>query len=264
MNDVSNLYRSSLLTLSAAVSLSVLTTCISTTNTPAITVSAAASLQSPLKAIKAAYEETSETTITYTFGSSGSLTQQIAQGAPVDLILSASDYWINELSEQNLTETNTHTCLLTNSLVLIVPQSSTATTQFKDIHSDPFIKIAVGEPNSVPVGQYTQEAFTFFNLPDSLNAQLVYGRDARQVLTYVETENAAAGVVYVTDAQASNQVRIVDTAPARSHSPINYLAAIIKDSKHPETTQNFLNFLSSQTAQTIFERHGFIPTQTCL
>lgn len=183
--------------------------------------------------------------------------QQISQGAPVDVFLSASTDWMDALSQNGDIVETSRRPLLKNALVLIVSSETTDITSFQDLRISPSMKIAVGEPNSVPVGRYTQEVLSDLELFNVLKPQLVFGKDARQVLAYVETGNAAAGIVYVTDALASKQVNIIEAAAADTHSPITYPVAVIQGSQQQEAAQTFVNFLSTQAAQDIFERDGF-------
>jgi len=117
--------------------------------------------------------------------------------------------------------------------------------------------IALGDPASVPAGQYGRQTLIALHLLDTLNSKLVFAKDVRQVLTYVETGNADAGLVYATDAQASGKVRVVATAPESSHDPIVYPAAVVKGTQNEDTARKFLDYLSSPVARAIFVRHGF-------
>ncbi|MEM6611913.1 MAG: molybdate ABC transporter substrate-binding protein, partial [Cyanobacteria bacterium P01_C01_bin.72] len=118
--------------------------------------------------------------------------------------------------------------------------------------------IALGEPKSVPVGQYAQEVLTFWGISDQVNGKAVYGKDARQVLNYVTTGNVDAGIVYYTDALASDHIQIVAIAPENSHAPVVYPLAVIKDSKHPEAAAELIEFLTTPEAQRIFKQYGFL------
>jgi molybdate transport system substrate-binding protein len=115
----------------------------------------------------------------------------------------------------------------------------------------------MGEPESVPAGKYAKESLTALGLFDGLQPKLVYGKDVRQVLAYVETGHVEAGLVYATDAQRSDRVKVMATAPPDSHTPITYPVAIVKDSPHPEAARELIAFLNSETAAAIFQRYGF-------
>jgi molybdate transport system substrate-binding protein len=223
-----------------------------------LTVSAAASLQDALAEIQQLYQQDkSNPAITYNFGSSGSLQQQISQGAPVDVFISAAAKQMDALEKENLILPGSRQNLLTNQLVLVTPKDKQTVGDFTDLSSDRVSKIALGEPNSVPAGQYAQEVLNFYKLLDSVKSKLVYGKDVRQVLTYVETGNVDAGFVYLSDAKQSKQVTIVATAPTQSHSPIVYPIAVLRDSKNPQAAKEFSKFLTSSQAKAIFEQYGF-------
>jgi molybdate transport system substrate-binding protein len=117
--------------------------------------------------------------------------------------------------------------------------------------------LAVGDPLSVPAGDYGRQALQSLKLWDAVQSKLVLAKDVRQVLTYVETGNAEAGIVYATDASESAKVRIAATAPEESHAPVIYPAAAIAASRNPAAARAFVSFLSGSEARTIFTRRGF-------
>lgn len=224
----------------------------------ALTVSAAASLTDAMEEIKTAYsQEASNVTITYNFGSSGSLQQQIEQGAEVDVFLSAATKQMNALQEKGLIMEDTRKDFLENKIVLVVPEGSAAVSDFADLAKDEVKNIGLGEIKSVPVGQYAEEVLTKLNLLDSIKAKIVYGKDVKEVLTWVETGNADASIVYETDALVSGKVKVVAKAPEGSHQPVYYPAAVIKASKNAEAAKAFVNYLYSSEAKPVFEKYGF-------
>jgi molybdate transport system substrate-binding protein len=223
-----------------------------------LTVSAAISLKDPLDGIKAAYaRQQPNVTVTFNFGGSGALQQQIENGAPVDVFLSAGAKQMDALDKKGLLLEGTKRNLLTNRLVLIVPLASEDVKGFADLTKDSVKHIAVGEPKSVPAGQYAQETLVALDLLEKLKPKLVYGNDVRQVLTFVETGDADAGFVYYTDAHFSKKVKIVAAAPDSFHSPIVYPVAVVKSTHHPEQATAFLKFLSSPEARSVFEEYKF-------
>jgi molybdate transport system substrate-binding protein len=221
-------------------------------------VSAAASLQEALKAIEPRFARANPSIkLTYNFGASGALQQQIEQGAPADIFLSAAQKQMNALQQKGLILPETRRNLLTNRLVLIVPQNSAlGLTGFRQLVN--VKKIAVGEPRSVPVGQYAEEVFKNLGLLDSLKAKFVFGSNVRNVLAAVESGNVDAGIVYATDAQLSSRVKRVATAPTTLHSPIVYPVAVLKGSKNAAAAKAYVQFLSSDVAKTMFKKFGFV------
>jgi molybdate transport system substrate-binding protein len=224
-----------------------------------LTVSAAASLKGPMEEIKQLYaKENQKVIINYNFGSSGSLQQQIEQGADVDLFIPAATKQMNALQDKELIIDNTKKSLLGNKLVLVIPKDSQTTiTDFKGLANDEFKKIALGEPKSVPAGQYAEEVFTKLNILESIKLKAVYGKDVKEVLTWVESGNADAGIVYESDAKSSDKVKTIAAAPAGSHTPIIYPAAIVKTSRNADVAKEFLTFLSGDKAKVVFEKYGF-------
>lgn len=223
-----------------------------------LTVSAAISLTNAMQEIKTIYQNGNpNVNITYTFASSGALQQQIEQGAPVDVFFSAATKQMDALQQKNLLVPGTRKTLLTNRLVLITPRNAPALTSFRNLTSSQVRRIAIGEPRSVPAGQYAQELLTNLKLFNSIKSKLIYGNNVRQVLTYVETGNVDAGIVYTTDAKESNSVRVGATAPSNLHSPIVYPVAVLRDSRNTAAAKNFVQFLSSSQAKAVFQKYGF-------
>lgn len=225
-----------------------------------LTISAASSLKDVMEEIKGLYtDENPHVTITNNFGSSGSLQQQIEQGAPADLFFSAATKQMDALQEKGLIAEDTYTRLLENKVALVVPKDSELVKDFTDLTKDDVRQIALGEPKSVPVGQYSQEVLAALGLQDSVKGKSVYGKDAKEVLTWVATGNADAGMVYLTDAKASKDVKVVAMAPDSTHTPVVYPAAVIKGSTNAEAAKAFLAFLSGGKAKAVFEKYGFTP-----
>lgn len=223
-----------------------------------LTISVAASMQDAIADVGDLYNQAMPNVrLTYNFGSSGSLRRQIEQGAPVDIFISAAEQHMDILESQNLLLGDTRQDLLQNEVVLITAQDNTKLDQFSQLQGDNVKRIAIGDPDSVPAGKYAQEVLDSLKLSKSLENKFVFAKDVRQVLTYVETNNVEAGIVYSTDARISQKVKIITTAPSNSHSPVIYPVAVIKDSKQSEAAQDFIKFLMSNEAQNVFTKYGF-------
>jgi molybdate transport system substrate-binding protein len=223
-----------------------------------LTISAAASLKDSLNEVKELYKsENPNVTLVINYGSSGMLQQQIEQGADVDIFISAASKQMNALEKKDLIINDTRKDILLNDVVLIVPNTNSTITGFDDLVKDNVKNISLGEPKSVPAGQYAEEVFTKLGILDKIKSKAVYAKDVKQVLASVETESADAGVVYATDAKVSDKVKVAAVAPADSHSPVVYPAAVIKSSKQSDAAKNFMNFLVSDKAKAVFEKYGF-------
>lgn len=234
--------------------------CTSKSKTKEVTlnISAAASLKESLDEIKQLYEkEKTNVKLVINYGSSGTLQQQIEQGADIDIFISAAPKQMDALQSKNLILTDTRKDLLQNDIVLIIHKDSSSITGFNDLTSDKIKQIALGEPKSVPAGQYAEEVLTKLGIQDKVKTKAVYGKDVKEVLSWVETGNADAGIVYASDAKASGKVKVSAIAASDSHTPVVYPAAIIKASKNLEASMDFMNFLNSSTANKAFEKYGF-------
>ena len=224
-----------------------------------LTVSAAASLKDALAEAEAEYRQGHpDIEFSNNFASSGTLAGQILEGAPVDVFLSAAVKPMDDLEQKGEIVTGTRRNLLRNSLVLIAPLESKL-QDFPGLAGKSVRMIALGDPGSVPAGQYGQQTLAALHLLDKVKEKLVLGRDVRQVLTYVETGNADAGLVYATDALTSRKIRVVAPAPERAHDPIVYPAAVVKGSGNEAAARKFIDFLAGPAAQAVFEKHGFTP-----
>lgn len=219
-----------------------------------LTISAAASLQDAINEIKTAYEkENANVKINLNFGASGALQQQISQGAPVDLFFSAAEDKFEKLVDEKLVEKGIN--LIGNEIVLVVPKDSNQINKFEDLSKAE--KIALGTPETVPAGQYGKETLENLGVWKDSEEKVVYAKDVRQVLTYVETENVDAGIVYKTDALTSEKVTISATALEDTHTPIIYPVGIIKESSHLEEANDFYEYLQTDKAMEIFVKYGF-------
>ncbi|MDR4887172.1 molybdate ABC transporter substrate-binding protein [Fredinandcohnia sp. QZ13] len=226
-----------------------------------ITVSAAASMQNVLEELKKNFEEKhSKIDISFNFGASGALAQQISQGAPVDLFLSASLEKFNALRDDGLIHNKFEQNLIGNEIVLITPKENNNNIKsMEDLKKAE--RISIGIPEIVPAGAYAKEALNNMGLWNTIENQLVLAKDVRQVLTYVETENVDAGFVYKTDTQTSDQIQVITSVDSKFHSPIIYPIGVIKSSKHVEEATLLYEYLSSEEAITLFEEYGFTRIQ---
>jgi molybdate transport system substrate-binding protein len=224
---------------------------------PVLTVSIAASLQQAMVDVEAAYmREHGAVEFRNNFGASGALAREIEQGAPVDLFISAGAKPMDQIDGEGLLLAHSRTNLLRNSLVMIVPRDSKM--QNLSQLTEPGVRlVALGDPASVPAGQYGRQSLESLHLFDKLQPKLVLGKDVRQVLTYIETGDADAGFVYATDAVLSNKVRVAAVVPEGLHDPIVYPAAAVKGCHDEAAARAFGAFLQSAAAKAIFVRYGF-------
>ena len=226
---------------------------------PEIMVSAAASLKDAFRDISKQYERRTGARVNFNFGASGALQKQIESGAPVDAFASAGIPQMDALATQGLIAPETRRDFARNTLALVVPADSTSgITGFADLGGAKVTKLAVGNPKTVPVGQYAKQALTRLGLWQGLAPRLILAEDVRQALDYVARGEVDAGIVYASDVRAAGErVRAVATAPADTHDPILYPIAVVRASSHQDAARAFIDAVMSGNGQRILEKYGF-------
>ena len=224
-----------------------------------INVSAAASLKDALEKINENYKQATGTTVVLNLGGSGALVKQIKEGAPTDLFISASNKAMNELVEGGTVEKESVSVLLKNSLVLVVSKDNAAKIEkVEDLANlDEKSKLAIGEVETVPAGQYAKESLTNLKLWDKVESHVVYAKDVRQVRSYVEGGEAVAGFIYASDAAGDDKVKVVQTMDESTHKKIVYPSAVIKGAANADAVKEYEAFLKTDASMKIFEEHGF-------
>ncbi|MGP2528128.1 molybdate ABC transporter substrate-binding protein [Acidaminococcus sp. LBK-2] len=226
-----------------------------------IYISAAASMADAVNEIKGEYEKKHpEVAIRTNYAGSGTLMNQIMEGSPADLFISASDKQMDTLEKKQLVDGSSRVELLKNELVLIVPKaSSLALSSFQDAAGDNVTKIAIADPASVPVGQYSEKLFQNMGIWDQVKQKMVLSQDVRQSLEWVASGNVPCAPVYRTDAAIEkDRVRIVAVAPGGINQGIFYPLAILKKSGEKPAVRDFYQYLKSPEAQKVYEKYGFV------
>ena len=229
-----------------------------------ILVAAAASLKNAYedKLIPMFEEQYPGVTVEGTYDSSGKLQTQIEEGLEADVFMSAATKQMKALDEEGMIASDTIVNLLENKIVLIVPAGS-------DSKIDSFEKIgdaasiALGDPESVPAGQYAKEALTNLNVWDSIQDKVSFGTNVTEVLNQVAAASADAGIVYATDAASkADQVTVVAEAPEGSlEKKVIYPVAVVKATAHEDAAKAFVDFLQTPEAIQVFKSYGFVAAE---
>ena len=225
-----------------------------------MTISAAISLKNAFEEIGKLYEAKSGgTKVLFNFGASGDLARQIEGGAPVDVFASAAQKDMDGLDGKGLVLQGTRSNIAANSVVLIVPVGSKVVpASFEGLAAKEIKKIAVGNPKTVPAGRYAEEVLTYYKLFPFVKDKLIFTENVRQVLDYVARGEVDAGIVYATDASSgAKEVRIVESAPEKSHKPVAYPIAVVKGTKNETAAKAFVAFVLSPEGQKVLEKYGF-------
>lgn len=227
-----------------------------------VTIAATASLETCLRdeLIPLFEKQNPGFTIEGTYDSSGKLQTQIEEGAGIDVFFSAATKQMDALNDEGMIQDGSVRNLLENKIVFIVPTGDEGNySSFEDIAKAE--NVALGDPDSVPVGQYSKEALTNLGLWDEVLAKASLGTNVTEVLNWVAEGSAKAGIVYATDAAQTDKVTIVAEAPEGSVKKAIYPAGIIKDCENPDGAQKFIDFLASSEAMDIFVKNGFAAAE---
>ena len=198
-----------------------------------------------------------EVTVESTYDSSGKLQMQIEQGLNADVFMSAAMKQMQALDKKGYMDSATVTPLLENKLVLIVPAEGKSTVAgFNDLAQAQ--RPAIGDPKSVPAGQYAKECLTKLQLWDEVSKKASLGTNVTEVLHWVAEGSADAGLVYATDAASTPKVKVVAEAPAGSLSkPVIYPVGVLKKAPQPQYAKDFAAFLQTEEALAAFREYGF-------
>ena len=196
--------------------------------------------------------------VTPTYASSGDLQTQIENGLKADVFMSAANKQMNALADKGIVDNSTNLQFLENKVVLIVPKDSNANISSFDDLKNVKGNIAIGDPKSVPAGQYAQEVLNNTGIWDSVESKLSLGTDVTAVLNQVAQGSADCGIVYATDAKSNDNVKVVCEAPEGSlKTPVIYPVAALKNSTDSDATKAFMDFLQTKEAKDVFVEYGF-------
>ncbi len=196
--------------------------------------------------------------VTPTYASSGDLQTQIENGLKADVFMSAANKQMNALVEEDIIDNDTNLQFLENKVVLIVPKDSTSNISSFDDLKNVKGNIAIGDPESVPAGQYAKEVLNNTGIWDTVEPKLSLGTDVTAVLNQVAQGSADCGIVYATDAKSTDDVKVVCEAPGDAlKTPVIYPVAALKNSTDSNATKAFMDFLQTQEAKDVFVEYGF-------
>jgi len=213
---------------------------------------AASSLQEALTEVAGAWAAKGHPAPVLSFAATSALARQAEQGAPADLFVAADEEWMDTLEKEGLLRAGSRADLLGNRLVLVARKGGAARS-LADLGDG---RLALADPEAVPAGKYARAALERLGEWPAVEGRVASAENVRAALALVERGEAPLGIVYATDALASDKVEVVRTFPEDSHPPIRYPAAILAASRSPDAAA-LRAFLASAEARAIFEKHGF-------
>ncbi len=224
-----------------------------------LTVSAAANLSTVFQELGAAFTEQTGIALVFNFGASGSLAQQIEQGAPVDVFAAANEAFITQLNDAGLVIPDTITPYAIGRLILWTRADSPFTlTRIEDLDQPSITRIAIVNPETAPFGAAAREALQTVGLWETLQPKLVFGENTPQIFQYAETGNVDVAFIALSQGIEAGDAGKWLLLPDDLHSPLNQVLAVVRSTQHEAEARQFVAFVNSPTGREIMRRYGYI------
>lgn len=228
----------------------------STSNDPLL-VAAAADLQFAFTDLGQKFTEQTGQEIEFSFGSTGNLTTQIENGAPFDILAAADIAFVDRLKEQGLIIPDTQQLYAQGHIVLVVNrEAGVQATELQDLLDPSIIRVAIANPEHAPYGKAAEEALQSAGLWDELQPKLVLGENVRQTLQFVQTGDAAVGIVALSIAEVPEVTYTL--LPAELYNPLNQSMAVIKATQNEAAARAFLGFVNGPQGRPVMKKYGFL------
>jgi molybdate transport system substrate-binding protein len=229
-------------------------------DTDTVLVFAASSLTDVLTELAETYAKAGHSRPAFSFAASSALARQIENGAPAAVFISADEQWMDYVAERKLIVADTRASFLGNTLVLVSPADKPLKVDIKQgfdlakaLNGG---KLSMGDPDSVPVGKYGKTALENLGIWKSVEANVIRADNVRVALAFVERGEAAAGIVYATDAALTQKVAVAGAFPEASYPPVSYPIAVLAGKDTP-AARAFRDFALSAEAKAVFAKYGF-------
>ena len=238
------------------ISLSVITPVLAVDE---LVVSAAASLTEAFNEIKSEFEkENPNVRVVANYAASGALFRQIQQGAPVDVYASANIDWMEELINLKLVDSRDTAIFAHNDLVLAVSSANQLNiSNLHDLKNPEVRRIGIGNPATVPAGQYAMRLLKNMGLWKDIEPKFIYGETVIQIVSYMRRNEVDAGFIFVSDLKRGGD-EVFEIFRLSMQTRPTYPVAVLKQSRNQELAQKFVDLVLSETGQAIMEKHGFI------
>ncbi|MFH1573741.1 MAG: molybdate ABC transporter substrate-binding protein [Acidobacteriota bacterium] len=222
-----------------------------------LTVSAASDLTDALQEVGRLFEGLTGIHITFNFGSTGQLTQQIEQGAPVDLFLAANVRYVDELESQGLVLSGTKKIYARGQIILWFRRDAPLRiTRITDLGREEVRRVAIANPDHAPYGVAAREALVSSGMWEEIQPKLVLAENVRQALQYAETGNVDVAVVALSLSRQSDGIWV--PVPEELHRPIQQALAVIRATRHEGAARQFVSFVTGPEGRRIMTEYGFV------
>ncbi|MBF2067285.1 MAG: molybdate ABC transporter substrate-binding protein [Calothrix sp. C42_A2020_038] len=222
-----------------------------------LTVSAAADLNYVFKEIGALWEKETGNKVTFNFGSTGQLAQQIERGAPVDLFAAANKSFIEDLDKKGLIVNNTKALYGRGRITVWTRQDSKLNSKdIKDLTKPEYKRVAIANPDHAPYGLAAREAMQSVGIWDVVKPKLILGENIRQTQQYVETGNVDVGIIALS--LSVNKPGKWELIPENLHKPIDQMLAVVKKSKLQTEARQFAQYINGSKGRPLMKKYGFV------
>ena len=221
-----------------------------------ITVAAASDLTNAFEDLGREFEAENRIKVVFVFGSTGLLTRQIENGAPMDLFAAANVSYIDQLEQKGLIVPGTKQVYARGRITLwTTADSPLQIDTVADLAKPEVKRIAIANPDHAPYGLAAQQALQSAGVWDAVKPKLVFGDNIRQTLQYAETGNVDVAIVALSLSQESTGRWTL--IPEQLHQPINQALAVIKTAHNQATAREFASFVSGPKGREILQKYGF-------
>jgi len=199
--------------------------------------------------------------VVLSLAASSTLARQIERGAPADVFISASNEWMDWAAQRGIVEEDTRVAIVTNRLVLIAPRGAPVRADIGEgLDLEALLaggRLSTGDPQHVPVGRYARSALEHLGQWEGIEDRIAPAPTTRAALAMVERGETPLGIVYATDALASDAVTVVDVFPEDTHTPIVFSAAAVAGRGNDPAVRTFIEDLIGDSARLIFAEYGY-------
>ncbi|MVN23355.1 molybdate ABC transporter substrate-binding protein [Mucilaginibacter arboris] len=223
-----------------------------------IKVAVAANLQGVIKVLQEDFTQKTGTQIEPIVGASGNLTNQIKNGAPFDVFLSADMAFPENLYKAGFS-TGKPIIYALGSLIICSNQNLGFNHWEQLLQSNSITKIAIANPATAPYGKAATEVLERKGILQKIQPKIVYGESIAQVNIYLTTGVATVGFTteaLISDA-ANKQQLYWKKIDAADYQPIEQGMVILKHATKNIQAEQFFKYMQSASARTILKKYGY-------
>jgi molybdate transport system substrate-binding protein len=199
------------------------------------------------------------TKVTFSFGSSGQLAQQISNGAPFDVFASADKSYVDQVLADGVGDAATKATYAFGRLALWIP-SRTQKRIFNVLDlADPTVKrIAIANPEHAPYGSAAVQTLKSAKIYELVADKLVYGENVSDTYRLATSGNADAALVSLSLVIANSNGGQYVVIPDDAHAPLEQALVVTAKKPRANSAKAFVSLVSSPAGRTVMRKFGFL------